>query len=289
MTSIANVARNRLRSVLRRFSSSSTPRADQLQPKLQKEVTHLRGEVKRLSQSISKLDRQKKALRVSLDQLSHEFGLLTSQKKDSSRSLTEQEQFWIGAGGTSYTVDNYAGPTADPVKVDLWAASLANVGELESALELGCNMGLNLRAIHEVRPDVKLSAVEINPRAAQSVRSFGYVEVFEQSLLDFDQPRRWDLVFIRGVLMHLDPELLHLAYDVIDKHAGKYVIINENFSETPEVVPYKGRNDLLMSRHFAQEFCERFKRWHIIADGWDYRHATTPSNRDRRWFVLLSK
>lgn len=251
------------------------------------EIRHLVERVKKLEAANKKLIGQHAVIRRALDLLAHDVSKRFSNEiSTSGRLLTEQEEFWTGIEGTAYSINNFADDTPGSSKLRLWSDVFSHIHGVQDAFEVGCNVGLNLRAIHQLRPDIRLSAIEINARAADIVDQLGYVDVYRGSIFDFSQSRKWDLVYVRGVLMHLNPDLLEQAYDVINKHAKKYVCFCENFSDQPEVVPYRGRDDLLVSRHFAREFTDAFPSWKIIADGWDTKNESQPSNRDRRWFVM---
>ena len=45
----------------------------------------------------------------------------------------------------------------------MWSPILSQTERIDTALELGCNVGLNLRALAELLPDVRFHGVEINP------------------------------------------------------------------------------------------------------------------------------
>jgi spore coat polysaccharide biosynthesis protein SpsF len=250
-------------------------------------VRLLTERIKKLEAANKKTIKQYSVVRRALDQLAHDVSVKFSQPNEKTgRSETEQEAFWSGVNGTSYSIDNYSDDIPNSEKIALWKTIFDQIDGVEDALEVGCNIGLNLRAIHEFKPDLELSAIEINARAANIVEQLGYVHMYRGSVFDFEQPKKWDLVYVRGVLMHLHTDFLQKAYTVINNHARKYVCFCENFSEQVEVIPYRGRNDLLVSRHFAREFTSAFPRWKIVADGWDSIDTIAPSNRDRRWFVM---
>jgi spore coat polysaccharide biosynthesis protein SpsF len=134
----------------------------------------------------------------------------------SSRSTfrTEQESFWAGDFGDRYTSRNN-GPVWIASNAALFSKILSRVGAIRSAIEFGANLGLNLRALRLLVPDLKIAAVEINAKAAAQLRKIPGVKVHHQSILDFKSSERFDLAFVKGVLIHINPEELPAVYDTL--------------------------------------------------------------------------
>lgn len=123
------------------------------------------------------------------------------------RFSTEQEAFWAGDFGDSYASRN-DGPSLEASNRWLFARALQSAGPIDSALELGANIGANLKALASLYPDLTCDAVEINESAVgRLIDEFGEQHVRMQSLLDFDErPKTWDLVICKGVLIHVAPD-----------------------------------------------------------------------------------
>lgn len=79
---------------------------------------------------------------------------------------TEQEKFWNGDFGTDY-IDRNKGEIALASKTSLFSNVLERIGSISSALEFGCNIGLNLQAIRRLLPNAGLTGVEINSQTAE--------------------------------------------------------------------------------------------------------------------------
>ena len=114
---------------------------------------------------------------------------------------TPQEAFWAGAFGNDYTQRN-RGERLVASNASLFRRLLAKVEAPAgmSVLELGANVGLNLIALRQLLPEARLAAVEINPEAVAQLRRLAGVEVFHGSLLEFEPPQAYDLVFTKGEL-----------------------------------------------------------------------------------------
>lgn len=198
---------------------------------------------------------------------------------------TEQERFWAGDFGTEYAGRNRSEALQGSCTA-FWSRVLSRTRGVSSALELGANIGLNLRSLRTLLPRAELAGVEINPSAAAELRDWGEAEVFEQSLLDFVPNRSWDLVFTKGVLIHLNPERLNDAYDVLYRSSARYLVVAEYYNPTPMAVPYRGNEDRLFKRDFAGELMDRFPALKLVDYGFAWRRDPVFPQDDITWFLL---
>ena len=198
---------------------------------------------------------------------------------------TEQEAFWAGDFGTDYISRNQ-----DAAQL---AGNLARFGEiinqagpLQSVLELGANVGMNLRALRQLLPAAELAAVEINATAVGVLQSLGYVEAIHGSILDFKPHRHWDLVFTSGVLIHINPDELPKVYDVMHKASRRYVLVAEYYNPTPVEVPYRGHSGKLFKRDFAGDLLDRFPDLQLVRYGFNYKRDNHFPHGDISWFLM---
>ena len=110
-------------------------------------------------------------------------------------------------------------------------------------------------------------------------------KVFEQSLFDFSAPREYDLTFTRGVLIHLNPELLAKAYDILYHSSKRFVCVAEYYNPTPVEVMYRGNSEKLFKRDFAGEMLDRFPDLKLIDYGFAYHRDVFPQD-DISWFLM---
>ena len=109
---------------------------------------------------------------------------------------TEQEAFWAGAFGSGYIGRNRT-PRQMAGNLALFAEILKPLPRIRSVLEIGANVGNNLRALSLLLPDARLGAVEINGEAVEVLREWGGVaEIHHQSILDFEPAQALD---VRGL------------------------------------------------------------------------------------------
>lgn len=159
-------------------------------------------------------------------------------------------------------------------------------GGLRSCLELGANIGLNLRALHLLLPEVQTAAVEINAKAADVCAEIPGNRVFRESILRFTSEERFDLTFTSGVLIHIAPDELTTVYDSLYRHSRRYVLISEYYNPTPVEVIYRGNAGKLFKRDFAGEFLERFPDVQLIQYGFAYHRDRLFPIDDATWFLM---
>jgi len=199
---------------------------------------------------------------------------------------TDQELFWAGEFGDAYIDRNVeekivAGNTA------LFARALARVGPVSSVIEFGANIGLNLRSLKHLYPEAALSGVEINAQAAAVLRELiGRENVHEGSILDFQVDRESDLALIKGVLIHMNPEVLQEVYEKLFQAASKYILVCEYYNPSPVVVNYRGHQERLFKRDFAGEILDKFPSTRLLDYGFVYRRDPTFPLDDITWFLL---
>ena len=142
-----------------------------------------------------------------------------------------------------------------------WAKILEKADLIEKTyLEVGCNIGRNLDQLSLLDPELTPSAIEINSKALDYVRSR---HALQRSFCGPAQEASFpgaffELVFTCGVLIHVPPEDL---LDVMKKMHGwtsKYIVIAEYFNRTPVSIEYQGRPNLLFKRDFGAMFADSF-------------------------------
>ncbi|HOX57767.1 MAG TPA: pseudaminic acid biosynthesis-associated methylase [Candidatus Paceibacterota bacterium] len=198
---------------------------------------------------------------------------------------TEQEEFWAGEFGDDYAARN-RGTHWVARNVAFCARVLQRTERIRSVIEFGANIGLNLQAIRLLLPEAKLSAVEINEKAVRELRQMPEVEVHHESVLDYTGREQHDLVLIKGVLIHLNPDNLPQVYDLLYQSSARYICLAEYYNPTPVEVPYRGHSHRLFKRDFAGDMMERFKDLHLLDYGFVYRRDLHFPQDDLTWFLL---
>src|SRR5436309_13417012 len=105
----------------------------------------------------------------------------------------EQELFWMCEFGDDYSARN-SEPRWLASNTALFARILSRTCQVSSIIELGANVGPNLRSLDSLFPSARMSAVEINEKAAAELRAhLPRPTVFHGSLLDSQPGQSWDL------------------------------------------------------------------------------------------------
>ena len=121
---------------------------------------------------------------------------------------TEQETFWAGEFGAEYIQRNQ-GDALLAANLDFFSKALRAARSINTCIEFGASIGMNLKALKLLHPALEQHAIEINAGAARELRDLiAAANVYHGSILDFTPLRTWDLVLIKGVLIHINPEAL---------------------------------------------------------------------------------
>ncbi|MHC8517589.1 pseudaminic acid biosynthesis-associated methylase [Sporosarcina sp. ITBMC105] len=195
---------------------------------------------------------------------------------------TDQEKFWAGTFGNEYINRNQN----HSINIPLFSKILSNTNQIESVIEFGSNIGLNLKAIREILPSVQLSAIEINAEAVKSLEELGDVQVYNQSILDFEVDYKRDLVLIKGVLIHINPEVLNDVYELLYNTSRKYICVAEYYNPTPVEVNYRGYTEKLFKRDFAGEMLDKYSDLELIDYGFVYHRDNNFPQDDITWFLM---
>lgn len=83
---------------------------------------------------------------------------------------TEQESFWAQEFGDDY-IERNSGDLFLARNIALFSRILSRTQGVNSLIEFGANIGLNLQAVRQLLPHIELSAIEINESAASKLKS----------------------------------------------------------------------------------------------------------------------
>jgi len=199
---------------------------------------------------------------------------------------TEQEAFWAGEFGTEY-IERNAAPGLLASNLNFLSRALHSAGAIRSCVEFGANIGMNLRALKLLFPRIALRGVEINPVAAKVLAEvIGAPNVFCGSIFDHSAGEPADLSLIKGVLIHIQPEMLPLAYQKIYDASRRWVLVCEYYNPSPVAIPYRGHSERLFKRDFAGEMLDRFPDLRLVDYGFAYRRDPAFPQDDITWFLM---
>jgi spore coat polysaccharide biosynthesis protein SpsF len=199
---------------------------------------------------------------------------------------TEQEAFWAGDFGTEYIKRNQ-GDALLASNLNFFVKALCRARDIHSCMEFGANIGMNLKALNLLYPGMDAHAVEINAEAATLLGTvIPPANVHHTSILDFLPSRQWDLTLIKGVLIHMNPDMLHQVYDKLFAACGRYLLVAEYYNPSPVAIPYRGNSDRLFKRDFAGEIMDRHPQLQLVDYGFAYRRDPSFPQDDITWFLM---
>ncbi|PDS56294.1 pseudaminic acid biosynthesis-associated methylase [Rhizobium anhuiense] len=197
---------------------------------------------------------------------------------------TEQEEFWAGEFGDNYISRNQ-GPAVVAAKTAMFAKILRYTDRVQSVRELGANIGLNILALRNLLPNAEFQAIEINGSAFKQLNVIPDIAAANASLFD---PIDWaptDLAFTAGVLIHLNPDMLPVAYKRLYEASSRYVLVAEYYNPSPVEVSYRGHNGRLWKRDFAGEMMDLYPSLRLVDYGFIYHRDIFPAD-DLTWFLM---
>lgn len=156
---------------------------------------------------------------------------------------------------------------------------------IESALEVGCNLGLYLLSLPEALGHTcQLTGIEPNVialhKAAANARELG-LDVALREGTAYDLPfenRHFDLVLTSQMLIHIPDEHVEKAIDEVHRVCRRYLLIAEYSSDESKCVkrkvPGQGMMAWLWLRNWKKLFMERFPDLALVHQGqWTKLHG----------------
>lgn len=193
---------------------------------------------------------------------------------DSRAETSRLERLWAEDFGDEYVERNReAGVGRDA----FWRKLLSDV-DVGSVLEIGCNVGANLRWIDGIVPSRAVWGIDINESALQTIRQRlpGINAVWSPARELPFRDRSFDLVFTAGVLIHQPETTLPLVMAEAVRCSRRYVLALEYFAEATVEVPYRGHAGALFKRDYGRLYRELFPELELTGtgalghdEGWD--------------------
>ena len=199
---------------------------------------------------------------------------------------TPQEEFWAGDFGTDYIGRNDSEELLAS-NLRFFSIALKQATHISSCLELGANIGMNLKALKLLYPKIKLKGAEINPNACKLLAELiGEQNVFEGSIFDYPILGKVDLVLIKTVMIHINPGMLDAVYEKLYQASSRYILVCEYYNTAPVAISYRGHSDRLFKRDFAGEMLEKYSDLALVDYGFAYHRVPPFMNDDISWFLM---
>jgi spore coat polysaccharide biosynthesis protein SpsF len=175
------------------------------------------------------------------------------------------ERLWSGTFGDAYVERNRA---AGAGRDGIWAP-LFQKYPVARVLEVGCNVGQNLRWLAAHVPPHEVYGVDVNRGALEEVRrTVPAVNALWSPARALPFRDGWfDLAFTTGVLIHQPPATLPLVMAEIVRCSRRYILCGEYAAGTPTEVSYRGETGALFKRDFGAYYRELFPNLRLLEQG----------------------
>jgi spore coat polysaccharide biosynthesis protein SpsF len=200
--------------------------------------------------------------------------------------MTPQEAFWASSFGTEYIGRNDSNELLAS-NLNFFTKALKQAGNITSCLEFGANIGMNLKALQLLYPGIELKGIEINADAAKLLRDLiGHKNVHEGSIIDYHVTDKVDVSLIKGVLIHINPDMLNAVYENLYQASTRYILVCEYYNPSPVSIPYRGHTDRLYKRDFSGEMLDKYADLTLVDYGFVYHRDTAFPQDDINWFLM---
>ena len=202
------------------------------------------------------------------------------------KKLNKQEIFWQGKFGKDYIKRNISKKLKKNTNVFFKRIFNRNPNlKILNMIELGANVGNNLESFSKNFKKIEMTAVEINRSACNILsKNNPKVNVINKNIASVNLKKKYDLVLVKGVLIHINPKQLVKIYSKIFNLSQKYILIAEYYNPVPVKITYRGKKDKLFKRDFAGDMIKKYKL-KIIDYGFSYHLDKYPQD-DLTWFLL---
>jgi pseudaminic acid biosynthesis-associated methylase len=187
---------------------------------------------------------------------------------------SDLEHLWSGPFGDAYTERNL---DAHEAREPFWKRMLTTY-EPRSVLEVGCNVGANLRWIVQHVDRRSTLGVDVNEGALARLRAHDpHMNVIYASARSLPfRDRAFDLVLTMGVLIHIASDELPTVMSEIVRCSDRYVLCGEYFADEETAVDYHGESAALFKRDYGSLYTSRFPELELVErgflgrdEGWD--------------------
>jgi pseudaminic acid biosynthesis-associated methylase len=182
-----------------------------------------------------------------------------------SNAAERLEGLWAGDFGDEYVERNIEAAAG---RGEFWRKQIAELGP-KTALEVGCNVGANLRWLAELIGTENVAGIDINERALEILRDrIPGIDVRRAAAraLPFSDAS-FDLVFTMGVLIHQSPQDLDQVMAEIVRCSSRYVFCGEYYAEEVTEVPYRGQDGALFKMDFGARYSDLFPQLRLVDRG----------------------
>jgi pseudaminic acid biosynthesis-associated methylase len=188
----------------------------------------------------------------------------------SSHTKTKQLAAWQAEFGREYTdrnlysveeIDRLLGEYRGVRQSEIFRQLLPLQGfSAGRVLEVGCNIGNQLKIFDSVFPGFELYGIDPQKYALAKGHTLtpGINFLMGSAFHIPFKDGMFDLVMTNGVLIHIHPDNLLEALREIYRTSNRFIFCNEYFSEQPCEINYRGNTGLLWKMNYMQLYLDNF-------------------------------
>ncbi len=201
------------------------------------------------------------------------------------------EEFWKGDFGNRYQERQKESKVGNIYANEYLFSKILASGKhpiwmkINSIAEFGAGTGQNIHALHNLFSMVDYWSIELNPNAAEQIP---HGKVITGSVLDVKLPQKCDLVFTKGLCIHIHPDDLPKLYQNLYDTSLQYILLCEYYNPTPVEIDYRGHAGKLWKRDFAGDMLSMYPDLQLLSYGFVYHKDKYPQD-DLTWFLLEKK
>jgi len=175
------------------------------------------------------------------------------------------ERLWADEFGDAYVERNAEAGEGR----DVFWHGLLERHPIRTVLEIGCNVGANLRWIDGRLESRDVWGIDINESALRAIRRRlpGINAVWSPARELPVRDRSFDLVFTAGVLIHQPESTLPLVMSEAVRASRRFVLALEYFATETAEVPYRGEEGALFKRDYGRLYGELFPELELLESG----------------------
>ena len=185
-----------------------------------------------------------------------------------------QSQVWDGKFGVRYTNRNTFTYTEwnkmykdrfGFTKETLNENFLNKVPKKIKILELGCNIGSQLRCLYKMGYK-NLNGVELQYHCLKKLRNnFDMINGVQSTIYKLPfKNNSFDLVFTNNVLIHIHPKKIKIVLKEMHRVSSSFIWGSEYYSKNYKEVIYRKKKNLLWKADFASIFLKTFKNLKLL-------------------------
>lgn len=210
----------------------------------------------------------------------------------------EQENFWSGDFGKSYTDRNSRHNEEFNKAYQHWygvsrtkmnEAFLGTLPKDSRILEVGCNTGMQLAELKSMG-FTSLYGIELQDYAVQKAKEYTEgINIIQGSA--FDVPFKdnfFDLVFTSGVLIHIAPDNLPKVFSEMYRCSKKYIWGFEYYADKVTSINYRGNEGFLWKANYGKLMRNQFSNLGLVKEEL-YPYITEAERGNTDFMYLLEK